>query len=260
MEHTLGEMLFFLLCQTRLMFVLSVGIQWKSVMDKLGSIIVIVASIAIINMPDLFVQSKPLQIEQPVAAFTSDDIIQRTNRYRQDLSLNSLSPNKELTDAALYRAQDMAKTGQFSHKVATTTNMTDAWAFMKDKGYNYSDAAENLATWYDNPDSVMQGWIDSPSHKKNLQDKRYTDIGVAVVPAKFGGKDTYFVVQFLGNRKKDGTMETKEVITPVPSKPIAPTADSPKKTALKVKQPLFSAMEGKTAHSTPSIFNKALMK
>ena len=146
------------------------------------------------------------------------DIINQTNQYRVEQKLPPLQLNDKLTQAAQYRADDMAKTGSFSHNVATTTDMKKHYNFIKSKGYNYKATGENLARDFNNATDVVNAWKASPTHNKNLLDKDFKDIGLAVVPGTYQGKPTYFVVQFFGSQNGQPIMKT---VAQAPTKQIA---------------------------------------
>lgn len=133
--------------------------------------------------------------------FTIDDVIQQTNQYRIERGLPALKQDPILQKAAEARAKDMAVTGNFSHDVATTTPLVNAWGFMKQAGYPYSYAGENLATKFNTATDTVNAWKASPTHNKNLIDGRYSEVGVAIVPGQYKGESTYFVVQFFGSKK-----------------------------------------------------------
>lgn len=60
----------------------------------------------------------------------------------------------------------------------------------------YKDVGENLANGFSTAGSTMQAWMNSPIHKANIEDPRYTRIGIATcrnvlgttTVALFGGK------------------------------------------------------------------------
>jgi len=143
--------------------------------------------------------------------YSADDIITHTNKYRIEQGLAPLKPNTELTNAALERAKDMAHTQNFSHSIATTTpGMTEGWGFIRKAGYPAAATlGENLAVEFNNASDVMSAWRNSPSHNANITNKKYSDIGIAVVPGTYRGKQTYYVVQFFGSPN------TPPVATPI---------------------------------------------
>ena len=46
----------------------------------------------------------------------------------------------------------------------------------------------------------MAAWMASPTHKENIVNPKYTEIGVAVVPGSLLGQDTVLVVQLFGTQ------------------------------------------------------------
>lgn len=134
--------------------------------------------------------------------YTPQDIINQTNQYRVQSGLPALKADQSLMKAAQARARDMALTGDFSHTVATTTASKKPWQFMTKNGYNFEYAGENLAAHFPDATSTVEAWKNSKTHNANLVDKKYKDIGVAVVPVKEKGYDTTYVVQFFGSRPK----------------------------------------------------------
>ena len=65
-------------------------------------------------------------------------------------------------------------------------------------GASLEFAGENLARDFSNPASVVTAWMKSPTHKDNLLNPKFKEIGVAVVDGNLGGIATTLVVQFFG--------------------------------------------------------------
>lgn len=115
--------------------------------------------------------------------------------------------------AAQKRAEEMAKSGLFSH--ATSTNagaQPAAWTYMNQAGYQFGDAGENLAEGYKNATDTMTAWQKSPTHNQNLVNPKYSEMGIAVVPGTYKGKKTSYVVHFFGSPK----MAQPVVVVPTP--------------------------------------------
>ena len=109
-------------------------------------------------------------------------VIDETNAYRHKLSLDSLKPSKELTNAAQAKATDMCTNNYFEHNLPDGT----PWYIFIDKsGYEYTKAGENLSKGYGATD-VVNAWIASPKHEANLRGE-YTSIGIGM--SECGGKN-----------------------------------------------------------------------
>ena len=70
---------------------------------------------------------------------------------------------------------------------------------MKDAGYNYAYAGEDLATGFNSSYSVNNAWLNSPDHKANIMGSHYTNIGVAVVSGEYQGYYQTLVVAMFGS-------------------------------------------------------------
>jgi hypothetical protein len=75
---------------------------------------------------------------------------------------------------------------------------TTPWSFFKSSGYIYAHAGENLAIHFTDSTEVVEAWMQSPGHRKNIVDDKYTEIGVGTAKGTFDGYDTVYVVQLFG--------------------------------------------------------------
>jgi uncharacterized protein YkwD len=105
--------------------------------------------------------------------------------------------NNNLEIAAIGHAQDMATQNYFSHTSKDGRNMEDriALAGYTFKGYKSFNIGENIAQGQMSVAEVMQGWLKSPGHCKNLMNPAFKDVGVAVVNdywvQDFGGREAF---------------------------------------------------------------------
>jgi hypothetical protein len=125
-----------------------------------------------------------------------DKVIELTNSERQNLGLEAVSANSQLNQAALAKAADMFTNNYWAH---VSPQGTEPWAFITDSGYRYQHAGENLARDFSNPKDIVKAWMASPTHRQNLLDSRYKDIGVAVMDGYINGVETTIVVQMFGS-------------------------------------------------------------
>lgn len=122
-------------------------------------------------------------------------VVELTNSQRQSAGLEVVKLNQELSQAAAAKAADMFAHNYWAH---VSPQGTEPWAFISDSGYKYQHAGENLARDFSNPKDIVSAWMASPTHKKNLLDSRYKDIGVAVMDGYINGVETTIVVQMFG--------------------------------------------------------------
>jgi hypothetical protein len=152
------------------------------------------------------------------AAMSSSALITLTNQQRVAAGLQSLNVNSELTASATAKAQDMLARNYWAH---FAPDGTSPWHFISGSGYSYTHAGENLAMDFATDDAVMTGWMNSPTHRANVLDPDYRDIGIAVVQGTLLGEQTTLVVAHYGTP----TEQTTPAPVPQPSvKAIAPAA------------------------------------
>jgi Cysteine-rich secretory protein family len=156
---------------------------------RLGHVLALVgAFLLIISVTFL----SPLTL-QTVDAFGSSEITELTNKARMQLGGTELKPNTQLTSAAQAKADDMAKQQFFAH---TAPDGTMAWDYIKQTPYSYEIAGENLAITNESAETVITSWMNSPSHKENIVNPSYQDIGIGI--ARYGDyqghKDTTVIV------------------------------------------------------------------
>lgn len=130
-----------------------------------------------------------------LAAVQSAFLVDLANKDRAEENIAILTVNPVLTEAAQRKANDMATKGYFAH---TSPEGITPWYWFKDVNYNYIYAGENLAVNFTESVDVHKAWIASPTHKKNILDQRFTEIGIATADGFYKGRKATFVVQMFG--------------------------------------------------------------
>jgi len=124
-------------------------------------------------------------------------IISETNLQRQENgNLPGLRENTKLDEAALAKANDLFKNQYFEHMSPTGV---DPGELVQSYGYDYIVAGENLILGnFLSEKEVVQDWMNSPGHRANILNNRYTEIGVAVVKGTYKGESVWISVQEFG--------------------------------------------------------------
>lgn len=125
--------------------------------------------------------------------YSSEEIVALANADRVASGLSQLKVNSTLNAAAQAKVQDMFTKNYFSH---VSPDSKTPWDFFKNVGYKYSAAGENLAIDFATAEDVNRGLMDSPTHRANILNKLYTEIGVAVGYGVFDGRETILVAQY----------------------------------------------------------------
>ena len=123
---------------------------------------------------------------------SSTGLLQATNSERVRSHTASLTLNSALDAAAQTKANDMASRNYWAHN---TPDGQAPWSFIKNSGYAYQLAGENLAYGFSDAPSVITGWMNSPEHRANLLNDDYEDVGFGVATAdNFQGKGHVTIV------------------------------------------------------------------
>jgi len=128
---------------------------------------------------------------------TRENIITLTNQDRDRKDLGILREDGRLTEAAQNKANDMIARGYWAHFYHGQT----PWDWMKRAGYQYIDAGENLAIDFTKAEDINQAWLESASHRENLLNPKYQDIGIGISEGWFKDHNTIIVVQMFGRTK-----------------------------------------------------------
>jgi uncharacterized protein YkwD len=154
------------------------------------------------------------------SSITAEQVIEQTNQVRQGQGLPALKYNANLAQAAQAKGQDMLANQYWAH---TSPAGKQPWSFMSAAGYRYQVAGENLARDFSNTADMIQAWLASPTHRANVLNNRYSEIGVAVLPGALGGYETTLVVQMFGSPKAAAVTVKQQGDTLVAVEAPAPT-------------------------------------
>ncbi len=165
---------------------------------------------------------------------SNDDLLASTNRQRENNQVGDLSINSELSAAAQAKANDMATRNYWAHN---TPDGKEPWVFINATGYKYQKAGENLAYGFLSSKDTVTGWMNSPSHRENLLDKDFTEVGFGFANASNfnnNGNET-IVVAMYGRPQALGAADSSSAI-PLNSVKQIPTANQPVTTQTSLSQ------------------------
>jgi hypothetical protein len=150
---------------------------------------------------------------------TPSKVIELTNRARAAKGLGTLSENAKLSQAASDKARDMIKNDYFAH---TSPSGRDPWYWMKKEGYEYKAAGENLAINFTSAKEEQSAWMNSKTHRANILNADYKEIGVAVVEGKINGQNSIVTVQMFGTPLYAAADQVKTIAPPIMAEEKAP--------------------------------------
>ena len=117
------------------------------------------------------------------AARMSEAALAAINVEREQRGMAVLTPDPRLTEAALIHACDSAARNRMGHDGSDGSDLGDR---VKREGYRYRAIAENVAAGYRTPTSVVQGWMTSSGHRRNILTRNARDMGLGIATAGDG--------------------------------------------------------------------------
>ncbi|MED3727966.1 hypothetical protein HPB58_23125 [Priestia filamentosa] len=132
------------------------------------------------------------QAESSDSSQYAEQVVQLVNKEREKQGLKPVTLDKELSDVATKKSEDMKAKGYFDHTSPTYGSPFD---MMKQFGIEYKSAGENIAKGQQTPEEVMNSWMNSDGHRKNILNPSFTHMGVGYVE---DGNSTYWTQMFIG--------------------------------------------------------------
>ncbi|MBI2032587.1 MAG: hypothetical protein HYT09_02990 [Candidatus Levybacteria bacterium] len=129
---------------------------------------------------------------------SSQELLLLVNNERKEKGIPPLILSDKLNTAASNKATDMFEKNYWSHN---SPEGTTPWFFIKETGYNYVYAGENLARGFNTAHDLLNAWMASESHRENILSPNFEDVGFAVVSGTMDGEETILVVQEFGGQK-----------------------------------------------------------
>jgi len=186
------------------------------------------------------------------ALISEGSLVKLTNEARNGNSLLGLTWNESLAEAAQLKAEDMFSKNYFAHN---NPRGTTPWYWIQKAGYKYHFAGENLAMNFTNSQSVSDAWLKSPTHRANILNSNYSEIGIAIKNGKINGKETTVVVEFFASplgTKTSSLGILKSTTNKILS--ISPLPSQNQETIFSTIAPVFTvAPLNSSASSTPKI-------
>lgn len=121
------------------------------------------------------------------------EVVDLVNIERAKAGLNPLTLDSSISNVATKKSQDMIDNNYFSHNSPTYGSPFD---MLKKFGISYKTAGENIAMGQKAPKEVVNAWMNSEGHRKNIMNPNFSKIGVGV--AQKSGGSIYWTQIFVG--------------------------------------------------------------
>lgn len=109
----------------------------------------------------------------PDALSYAEQVVKLVNQERAKAGLAPLTLSRPVASAAQVRAKEI--TQSFSHTRPDGRSFSTA---LTEQKVSYRSSGENIAWGQKTPEQVMQGWMNSEGHRKNIMNAKFTSIGV----------------------------------------------------------------------------------
>lgn len=101
------------------------------------------------------------------------EILTLVNEYRASKGLNTLEPLTIVSGVADGHTAYMIETGDVGH-----ANFAERTQYLM-KNAQANSVGENVAYGYRTAQGVMNGWLNSEGHRKNIENSKYTHFGIS---------------------------------------------------------------------------------
>ncbi len=117
---------------------------------------------------------------------TESRILNLINAQRKSQGLRPLAYNPQLDQMAKIQAGNMARYQRMAHTLpnANLPTLGDRARYV---GYAYGKIAENVALGYPNAETVVEGWMNSTGHRRNILDREVVETGIGIARSSAGG-------------------------------------------------------------------------
>lgn len=176
-------------------FVPHKGNQYRPHAARLHGVTIVLVIAMMLQVGYSLFDSGRIEVLARVSTVDVTQLVAQTNQQRQSNDLVPLVVNPKLNQAAQLKAQDMFRYDYWAH---TSPRGVEPWKWLADVGYSYSIAGENLAKNYPTATATVDAWMASESHRANILDDRYTEVGFAVAEGTLDNRPAIIVVAFYG--------------------------------------------------------------
>lgn len=130
-------------------------------------------------------------VDEGVKSF-EEQVLALCNKERAKAGAKPLTMNWQVQRVARIKSEDMRDNNYFSH---TSPTYGTPFEMLKKFNISYKTAGENIAKGQKTPEAVVDSWMNSEGHRKNILNASFKELGVGYAT----GKGTTFWTQiFIG--------------------------------------------------------------
>lgn len=102
-------------------------------------------------------------------------VLALVNKARKEEGVPPLKLNNELNKAAFNHSEDMLNQDYFSHTGKNGSSFSER---ARKANYTGSPMGENIAWGQRSPESVVNAWLNSSGHRRNMLNSKATEMGI----------------------------------------------------------------------------------
>lgn len=118
-------------------------------------------------------------------------VVDLVNKHRAENGLNPLKINSSVSRVAQAKSEDMRDKNYFDH---TSPTYGSPFEMLKSFGVSYKTAGENIAKGQKTAEAVVNAWMNSEGHRKNILNANFEKIGIGYAT---GNGTTYWTQMFI---------------------------------------------------------------
>ena len=127
----------------------------------------------------------------------AEELLILVNDSRTEKGLHPLKQNALLIEVAHQRAEELLEKNYLEHE---RPNGEKIWQLLVETGYKYQRAGENIGVGFTSMQEIHLALIESDSHRKNILNPYFLEIGISATKGKHEGRETIMVVEIFGAR------------------------------------------------------------
>lgn len=141
---------------------------------------------------------------------SSQNLTNKHNEIRRDYGLEPLKTSTVLSESATNKANAMLSSDCWSHYCPEGKS---PWEFFDEAGYVYEFAGENLAEGFYNANLLMETWMNSETHRENILNSNYDEIGIGITSGNFQGNPANIIVAVHFGKRESVSNEPQITVT-----------------------------------------------
>ena len=132
-------------------------------------------TVAISTVGEPALDHVPDEPQAPTAYELELRVFELTNIERMNRGIAPLTWSDSLAQAARLHSEDMSENGFMSHMGSDDSTPMDR---MERVGFRFMRAAENVAFGQRTPEQVVEAWMNSEGHRRNILDPELRELGI----------------------------------------------------------------------------------